>query len=243
MRATQEGTLPPLKVSGIEQARQRTQHSMPEETSSRVNIAIPATDGTHVTQSDNVGVLEEKINSIHSLLEERISSAGKEEKKDAEVVMKSGRADASEQEEGSGEMLAFVKLLYNTLLSNEVDEIYANQLTDEVEKVNKPGLPLEYILANVYQKMVLKFGSSETIQPADNGPKAVFFIGPTGVGKTTTIAKLASSLILTQKKKVALLPVDTYRIAATEQLKTYASILDIPFKVIYSADEIAQVYQ
>ncbi len=238
MRATQEGTLPPLKVSGIEQARQRSTSGSREETQSRVNITIPATDGTRTAQSDQVGVLEEKINSIHSLLEERISGTGREEKTEDEVVLKNSRKEASEEQESNGEMLAFVKLLYNTLLSNEVDEIYANQLTDEVEKVNKPGLPLEYILANVYQKMVLKFGSSETIQPADSGPKAVFFIGPTGVGKTTTIAKIASELSVIQHRKVALLTVDTYRIAAAEQLKTYASILEIPFRVIYSVEEM-----
>ena len=55
-------------------------------------------------------------------------------------------------------MLSFIKVLYNTLLENEVDEIYINQLTDEVEKYSRPGVPLEHQLANVYQKMVLKFG-------------------------------------------------------------------------------------
>ncbi|MBQ8030803.1 MAG: AAA family ATPase, partial [Butyrivibrio sp.] len=123
---------------------------------------------------------------------------------------------------------------------NEVDEIYVNQLTDEVEKISKPGLPFDYALANVYQKMVLKFGKSEPIEPVTDGPRAEIFIGPTGVGKTTTIAKLASELSVTQKKKVALLTVDTYRIAAAEQLRTYASILEIPFRVVYTVDEMKQ---
>ncbi len=66
----------------------------------------------------------------------------------------------------------------------------------------------------------------------------MFFIGPTGVGKTTTIAKIASRLSTNEKKKVALLTADTYRIAAAEQLRTYAGILDTPFRVIYSAEEL-----
>ena len=123
-----------------------------------------------------------------------------------------------------------------------MDEIYVNQLTDEVEKITKPGMPFDFALANVYQKMVLKFGKSEPIEdiPSGQGPRAEIFIGPTGVGKTTTIAKLASELSVTQKKKVALLTVDTYRIAAAEQLRTYASILEIPFRVIYSVEEMKQ---
>ncbi|WP_242835985.1 DEAD/DEAH box helicase family protein [Butyrivibrio sp. FCS014] len=130
--------------------------------------------------------------------------------------------------------------MYNTLIENEVDEIYVNQLTDEVEKISKPGLPFDYALANVYQKMVLKFGKSEPIDINAEGPRAEIFIGPTGVGKTTTIAKLATELRINQKKKVALLTVDTYRIAAAEQLRTYASILEIPFRVIYSVEEMRQ---
>ena len=138
------------------------------------------------------------------------------------------------------ENLSFIKLLYNTLLENDVNERYANELTDEVEKISKPDMPLEYALANVYQKMVLKFGPTEIIEPCADGPKAEIFIGPTGVGKTTTIAKLASRLYVAEHRKVALLTVDTYRIAAAEQLRTYASILEIPFRVIYSIEDMKQ---
>lgn len=66
----------------------------------------------------------------------------------------------------------------------------------------------------------------------------IVLIGPTGVGKTTTIAKLAGKLALTDKKKVGLLTVDTYRIGAVDQLKTYAEILNLPFKVVLSIKDM-----
>jgi flagellar biosynthesis protein FlhF len=66
----------------------------------------------------------------------------------------------------------------------------------------------------------------------------VILIGPTGVGKTTTIAKLAGKLALIDKKKVGLLTVDTYRIGAVDQLKTYADILNLPFKVVLSIKDM-----
>ena len=69
------------------------------------------------------------------------------------------------------------------------------------------------------------------------------FLGPTGVGKTTTIAKIASSYRVEQNKKVALLTADTYRIAAAEQLRTYANILEVPFRVVYTAQEISQAIE
>ncbi len=191
---------------------------------------------------DDNSAIEEKLDNLSNLLEKNFLKPEKsslDDKKDFdEPVAPANRP--SKNSEVSEETMSFIKLLYNTLIENEVDEIYVNQLTDEVEKISKPGLPFDYALANVYQKMVLKFGKSEPIEPVTDGPRAEIFIGPTGVGKTTTIAKLASELSVTQKKKVALLTVDTYRIAAAEQLRTYASILEIPFRVIYTVDEMKQ---
>ena len=192
-------------------------------------------------REDN-SAIEEKLDNLSSLLEKNIL---KNEKDEAVEEKAAPSENTKEQESSFGsdiseETLSFIKLLYNTLIENEVDEIYVNQLTDEVEKVSKPGLPFDFALANVYQKMVLKFGKSEPIDDSNEGPRAEIFIGPTGVGKTTTIAKLASELSVTRKKKVALLTVDTYRIAAAEQLRTYASILEIPFRVIYSVEEMKQ---
>ncbi len=71
-----------------------------------------------------------------------------------------------------------------------------------------------------------------------NLSKVMFFIGSTGVGKTTTIAKLTTKLVLEQKKKVVLFTSDTYRIAAVEQLKTYAEILGVPIEIIYDESEL-----
>lgn len=72
----------------------------------------------------------------------------------------------------------------------------------------------------------------------DNLPRACIFIGPTGVGKTTTIAKLAARFALRDRKHVKLLTFDTYRVAATEQLRTYGDIIGIPVKVVFSIDEM-----
>lgn len=177
-------------------------------------------------KSEN-SAIEEKLDTLHSLLEQQLQ---KPEESKSEAV----------EEEKPKELELFMKLLYNTMLDNEVNEKYANQIIDEIEKTNKPNMPFDYALANTYQKMILKFEKPMGITAAEKGPKIVFFVGPTGVGKTTTIAKIASKFSVEGAKKVALLTADTYRIAAAEQLRTYANILEVPFRVIYATEEVEQ---
>ena len=191
---------------------------------------------------DNSQNIERKLDSLQKLL---VSRFQQNETERAEISEEDDLPDydaedeyeeAPEQEEIT-EQQRFVRLLYNTMIESEVDEKYANQIVDEVDLSGQANLPIDYILENVYQKMVLKFGRAEGIVPGKGVPKIVLFMGPTGVGKTTTIAKIASSYAVEEKKRVVLLTADTYRIAAVEQLRTYANILEVPFRVIYSEEE------
>ena len=134
--------------------------------------------------------------------------------------------------------MACIQLIYNQLILNEVDEKFANQIISEIEGTLKRDSSMDNILSSVYQKIVLKLGQPKTISLDGNTPKFVFFIGPTGVGKTTTIAKIASKFKVEEKAKVAFVTSDTYRIAAVEQLRTYANILGIPMKVVYNEDDL-----
>ena len=127
--------------------------------------------------------------------------------------------------------------------NNEVDEIYIEQILEEIEDSIKNDASLDNVLSGVYQKIVLKIGRPHLIDLHAKKKKYIFFIGPTGVGKTTTIAKLASMLKLSSKAKVALVTSDTYRIAAVEQLKTYANILGVPLRVVYSAGEMTEAFE
>ena len=99
------------------------------------------------------------------------------------------------------------------------------------------------ILSIIYQKMVLKFGQPKAIEVNGSKANVFFFIGPTGVGKTTTIAKIASKYKVEYNKKVAFITADTYRIAATEQLRVYANILDAPMTIVYTAEEMDAAIQ
>lgn len=143
----------------------------------------------------------------------------------------------------NSELEDFINLVYETMIDNEVNVKFANEMIEEVRKIVRNDMDMEYILSQIYQKMILKFGKTESVEPSSGkGPKLIYFIGPTGVGKTTTLAKVASQLSVMKQKKVALFTADTYRIAATDQLKTYASIMEAPFHIIYSVEDMQKYF-
>ena len=91
----------------------------------------------------------------------------------------------------------------------------------------------------VQNTMMKLFQDGIVPEGLDDSARIITLIGPTGVGKTTTIAKLASRQVLYQRKKVGFLTADTFRIAAVEQLRTYANILNIPIEVVESPEQVA----
>ena len=182
-----------------------------------------------VKKEDTINGFEKKLDNLQSMLEENLKANSIKEEPDVEAAPSIER-----QKEG----VKMAKMIYNTLLDNEVNERYANILVEEMDKTLNHSSNIELMLSNVYQKMILKFGEPSIITSARKKPKIIFFIGPTGVGKTTTIAKIASKLKIEDGKKISLFTADTYRIAAEDQLRTYANILDTPLTIIYSADEL-----
>lgn len=171
--------------------------------------------------------IEERLNNLQDLLREQmqVSKNEKEEK----------------EEENTNQ--AYFDLIRKKLIDNEVEETYVNQIFEDITENLSKNANLDSILAGVYQKIVLKIGQPHLIDIKNKKTKFIFFIGPTGVGKTTTIAKIASTLKLTKKTKVALITSDTYRIAAVEQLKTYANILGIPLQVVYSPEDMVHAME
>lgn len=125
-------------------------------------------------------------------------------------------------------------LKHHDLLNEVSVEIMSNLLKEEEQDLALDKFEIISRLKEEIKKFIIKY-SQET---SPDFAKVISFIGPTGVGKTTTIAKIAAKLLLKDKKKVGFITTDTYRIAAVEQLKTYAGILGMPVEVIYSPADL-----
>lgn len=167
--------------------------------------------------------------------------------------------DAKEQEiQDLQNQLAEMKSLLVQMSRNQSQE-------DEVATLQR-AMENQGISQHVLEDMISKLNGTEILAPQNsvkaanalekyirksiriaNGitlysdkPKIVALIGPTGVGKTTTLAKIAAKFVLEQGAKVALITADTYRISAVEQLKTYSDILGLPLEIVYNSQALQE---
>ena len=135
---------------------------------------------------------------------------------------------------------------YRHLVEQEVAEHLAEQLIERVRgELDAQQLSdrrrVRVQLAAALEEMLPIAGPIQ-LTPT-RGPTIIALIGPTGVGKTTTIAKLAANFCLREHRSVGLITVDTYRIAAVEQLKTYAQIINVPLEVVVTPEELQDAVQ
>ena len=134
--------------------------------------------------------------------------------------------------------------LFDILVENDVQPKVAKAIVTGIEneavKLDKDSPEALDVVADYFSKRVkpaipVKEGIEQT--------KVVALIGATGVGKTTTIAKIAANFVLSKGCSVALITADTYRISAVEQLKTYSDIIGVPLEIVYSAAELRQAIE
>jgi flagellar biosynthesis GTPase FlhF len=198
--------------------------------------------------------MEEEVRLLKRMLEELKTS------QDSQVPSGSGaqalmNPGAAQNANGS---LATPALqdAYEQLVLNGIDKRYAWNLLKQVsfelgdDRANNPDDVLDQVAAEIMQSTEIGAPLSEAIARADatdarvaGGPVILALVGPTGVGKTTTVAKMASEALLRRNLKVGLINLDSYKVAAFDQLGTYAKILNVPFRSCGTADELRAAIQ
>jgi len=189
-------------------------------------------------------VLQQPTKSIEN--DKRVSSSVHSEEKDNPLLQ---------------ELQQMKKMMMTFMINDRQGDAMPPKLAKWITHLKKQGVE-EEVLSEIVNRILNKYDSpidldeyviemdlltiiAEIIEKkvpisnlVDERTRMVNIIGPTGVGKTTSIAKLATEQVLKQKRRVAMITTDVYRIAAVEQLKTYAAILNVPVEVVRTADEI-----
>lgn len=135
--------------------------------------------------------------------------------------------------------------VFTSLLDTDVGEELARELIDRLRQGAGPADPDDPALlqARIARLIESEIRVTGPVRVTPGRRRLVALVGPTGVGKTTTIAKLAAHFHLRQRCRVGLITVDTYRIAAVEQLRTYADIINLPMEVVATPRDMRQAVQ
>ena len=213
-----------------------------EVTAALENSKIDKKEIKKVSEVDN---LKDSLNSIKSIFEKEKVKAHKDRSGEIKNHSISEKTDVKKDDALKDEVKE-IKELLNKVIKNTNKEKEAIVAVDFLRDMDIEENLLEDINLEKYEdiesfKEELKEVLKRDIEVVNKDLKGnVVLVGPTGVGKTTTIAKLAGRLALIEKKKVGLITIDTYRIGAVEQLKTYAEIMNIPFKVVITLKEMEE---
>jgi flagellar biosynthesis protein FlhF len=131
--------------------------------------------------------------------------------------------------------------LYTHLIEQDVEETDARELVSRLSLRPEDALLAEPELRERLRRLIAEFLPCHgPIRVDDRRRRVAALVGPTGVGKTTTIAKLAANFRLRDRRRVGLITVDTYRVAAIDQLRTYAQLIDVPLRVVAAPREMPQ---
>jgi flagellar biosynthesis protein FlhF len=172
--------------------------------------------------SPDVSAIEAKVNDLNAMMQNMMK-----------IVRSTAAPDVPE------ELLEE----YTALIESQVEPAQAEEIVKTLHRSLRADhlSQKQFVREKVCEQLEKLIPTAGAItRTKTTGPHVVALIGPTGVGKTTTIAKLAAKLKLDENRKVGLITIDTYRIAAIDQLKKYAEILGSPLKVVQSPDDLRE---
>lgn len=142
-------------------------------------------------------------------------------------------------QEGPRQLSSFLRECHETLINREIEPRVADLIVEQISHLRIPsGYPEPSRVRAVLRGQLTKLFVASPPAEERRRPRLVVLMGPTGVGKTTTIAKLAARTKLHERRRVGLITLDTFRIAAVDQLEKYAEIIGLPLIIATSPQEL-----
>ncbi|MDU4697773.1 MAG: flagellar biosynthesis protein FlhF [Paenibacillus sp.] len=223
---------PAAKLQAPEpELRQPSVEKVPSLASARLEAAIQS-----ATAKEHTSTLSAQ-ESTRSAKEERLLEEVQQ--------MKMWISQLAKKQGDSREMPPSLQVFQQQLMNQEVNPELADAWVDDLYEawVSSGKMLSDEDMRAQIRTLVGGFLKDRIGMGIGNFTKIVYIAGPTGVGKTTTIAKLAADQIFRLHKKVGFITADTYRISAIEQLRTYASILNVPLEVVQSPGDVQRAMQ
>ncbi len=207
--------------------------AMPKALQDALLNSVKQSENNSENYQREIGQLKAQVSDLTQLVEGVVKTIA-EQKNAEQIALDKAENDTPEIEQP----------IIDKLRSEHVDEAIIQDITGRVSAT----LGEEAQDQSAYDeqvKVVIRdiIGIPYSIEHVEKRRQIFYFVGPTGVGKTTTLAKIAAKLSLVDGKKVALVTADTYRIAAVEQLRTYSEILSIPLDVVYEVADMVEVLE
>ncbi|QCR31814.1 flagellar biosynthesis protein FlhF [Lysinibacillus sp. SGAir0095] len=182
----------------------------------------------------NTTQYKEPAEQLKLHIDDTLSNELKSEIAELKLMMKSMQKHTI-QSELPENFFPYIDFLKRQELSEELITAISDELFVHQKQKNIPLTKEE--MKQITKEVLRKFLSDLPMGGLSYEKKFINVFGPTGVGKTTTIAKMAARAVLEKKKKIGFITTDTYRIAAIEQLKTYANLLQAPVEIVYNAND------
>lgn len=199
-----------------------THQYSPAAYNSKAPIATQPAMDQYKKQDKKMDELDESIGELRNLINKFENSVGQQYKPEAQYSKN-------------------VMRLYNHLIDQDVKQELANELCQKTEQISnaREADPGEVLFSLIEDTI----GKPHPIELTKYKQKVVMLIGPTGVGKTTTLVKLASHFVCNEKLNVGIINADVFRVAAQEHLKAYCEILNTEMITIYKPEEITNALE
>ena len=174
---------------------------------------------------DEIAELKADVHELKDLVKNVLTSASPR-------ILSASRDDAGVTTAGDMEWDAFVKRLTDAEVKPEIARKLVNSIRGGLQITDAE------LEEKLFDALSEQFPVSGPLKLKKDAPVVVAFVGPTGSGKTTTLAKLAAYCCMNKSKRVSIITADTYRIAAIEQIKTFADIVNVGLQIVFSPDDM-----
>ncbi len=201
----------------------------------RPEIEIVGAVSDRASKKPNIVLTEKTSLNVNPLIQKELEDIKKQIEK-----LAGKKSNLSEEIVSENEKFRGFQRFVNIMRENDIGDDIIEKIVESIEKeINVTIIDDERVIKEKIKRRLMDLiDTTGPIEVEGKKPMVFMLIGPTGMGKTTTLVKIAANYRLKKNKEIEIISIDNYRIGASEQLKAYADIMQIPFKKVSNKSEL-----